>query len=201
MYNIRKLKNIIKPMLSEKRYRHSVLVGEMAKEIATYYGDDANLAQAGGILHDITKDMPFDEQLKILNKFGIILTDIEQSSKSVWHQISGGVYVEKVLGFNDQELIGSVRYHTTGKYGMTNIEKIVFLADATSLDRKYKDVDKLRKAIKIDLDYGMIVATKFSIQSCIKKEQIIVPETIETYNEAIKNYKKKGLANAKNEKI
>ena len=77
MLSVKEYQKIIKPHLSDKRFRHSCEVAKAAKKLAKKYGADPEKAEIAGILHDIMKDTAKDEQLKIMNCFGIILNDIE----------------------------------------------------------------------------------------------------------------------------
>ena len=72
-------KAVIKPFLSEKRYRHSLAVAEEAVHLAKKYGADEEKAYTAGILHDIMKDMPPEEQLKRMTRYDIVLTEVERS--------------------------------------------------------------------------------------------------------------------------
>ena len=114
----------IKPLLSEKRFEHSLNVAQEAVKLAKKYGADPEKAEAAGILHDILKDTPADKQLKIISDFGIIMNDVELSVKKSWHAISGAAYIRGVLRVEDEEIIDAVRYHTTGRHNMTVLERL-----------------------------------------------------------------------------
>ena len=51
-------KALIRPMLSDKRYHHSLCVAKEAVRLAMRFGADAEKAELAGILHDITKEIP-----------------------------------------------------------------------------------------------------------------------------------------------
>lgn len=74
--------NIIRPLLSERRYQHCVNVAREAKALAERCGADTQKAQKAGLLHDIMKEAPPDEQLKIMEASGIILTNVERGRRS-----------------------------------------------------------------------------------------------------------------------
>ena len=59
-------KEIIRPFLSDKRFRHSVYVAEECIALASRYGVDEKKAETVGILHDIMKELPKEEQLKMM---------------------------------------------------------------------------------------------------------------------------------------
>ena len=56
--NLMDCRQIIRPLLSEKRYYHSLCVSEAAAKLAEQSGADVAKAQISGILHDIMKDVP-----------------------------------------------------------------------------------------------------------------------------------------------
>ena len=183
-------KKIIRPMLGDKRYNHSLEVAKAAKKLAKKYGADVEKAEVAGILHDITKDTPLNEQLKIMKRFGIILDDVEVQTPNLWHQISGAAYIRNVLGITDPEIVEPVRWHTSGKAGMTKLEKVVFVADFISADRDYKGVEKMRILAKESLEIAMVEGLSFTISELALENKLICKDTLDAYNEALLSTKK-----------
>ncbi|MCI5652414.1 bis(5'-nucleosyl)-tetraphosphatase (symmetrical) YqeK [Anaeromassilibacillus senegalensis] len=176
---------IIRPMLSEKRFEHSLNVSQEAVKLAKKYGADTEKAEIAGILHDILKDTPAEKQLKIISDFGIIMNDVELSAKKFWHAIGGAVYIRSVLGIEDEEIIDAVRYHTTGRNNMTLLEKVIFIADFISKDRDYPGVEDMRKTAYKNLDKAIVEGIAFTITELAKSRDPIVPDTIDAYNDAV----------------
>ena len=183
--NLEEGKAVIKPLLSEKRYRHSVNVSREAVRLAKKYGADPQKAETAGILHDCMKDLPADKQLKSMEQFGIILTNVEKAGKKLWHAILGAAYIEKVLGVTDLEVLTAVRYHTTGRAGMSLLEKVIFVADFTSADRDYPGVDRMRKKADADLDAAILEGTAFTIGELLDGGWAVHPDTVNLYNETV----------------
>ena len=180
-----KLKQILESRLDEKRYYHSLCVADEAKRLAEKYGGDKDKAYLAGLLHDITKNAPDEEHLKIFKEFGIILTEIEQKAKKLWHAMSGAAYIENILGINDAEIIDAVRYHTTTKADMSLLAKILYLADFTSRDRDYEDVDVIRKYVDESLEKAFVYALQYSITDLVNQSRAVHPDTVNAYNEAV----------------
>ena len=178
-------KNIIRPLMGDYRYNHSVNVSEEAVILAKIYGADAEKAYIAGILHDITKEIPKEEQLQIISNGGIILDDVQQNASKLWHSISGSVYVHEQLGISDTDIINSIRYHTTGRAGMSLLEKIIFIADFTSAERSYKDVEIMREKSRISLEDAMLFACKFTICDLSSKGLAIHHDQLDCYNELV----------------
>lgn len=183
---------IIKERLSSKRYEHSKNVAKEAVRLAKKYGADVHKAEIAGILHDITKEAPEEEQANVMKKVGIELTELEKSSPKLWHAISGSAYIKSVLGIEDEDIINAVRYHTTGRAGMSLLEKVIFIADFTSEERDYDGVDKMRKAADKGLEEAMIEGMSFTITDLAERKLTIAPDTFAGYNEVafVKNKNK-----------
>ena len=178
-------KAVIKPFLSEKRYRHSLAVAEEAVHLAKKYGADEEKAYTAGILHDIMKDMPPEEQLKRMTRYDIVLTEVERSGQKLWHAMLGAAYVEQELHIEDQDILNAIRYHTTGRAHMTLLEKVLFVADFTSSDRDYPGVEEIRKAARKSLLAAMLSGMTYTIQDLAERRLAIHPDTIAAYNEAV----------------
>lgn len=188
MYNINEYQNIIKERLSDYRFYHSLCVAESAKALAKKYGADEEKAEVAGILHDICKESTKAEQLEIIEKAGMTITDFEKSKKKFYHQISGAAYAKVVLGIEDEEILNAIRYHTTGRADMTLLDEIVYLADFISADRDYDDIDNIRAEAEKGKEHGMLYATKYTIVSNIKKNSTLHPETVNAYNWILNTY-------------
>lgn len=181
------LKVILQKRLNEKRYYHSLCVADEARRLAEKYGGDIEKAYLAGLLHDITKNAPDEEHLKIFKEFGIILSDVEQNAKKLWHAMSGALYVKNILGINDPEIIDAIRYHTTAKADMSPLAKILYLADFTSKDRDYEDVDVIREYVDESLEKAFVYALEYSIIDLVNQGRAIHPDTVQAYNQAVLN--------------
>lgn len=181
--NYKNYLEILKKRLNEKRYFHSLCVADEAERLAIKYGGDVQKCYLAGLLHDITKNAPDDEHLKIFETFGIMLSVVEKNAKKLWHAMSGEAYIKNVLGVDDSELLDAVRYHTTAKADMSLTAKILYLADFTSRDRDYDDVDVMRRLVDISLDDALIYALKYSIADLVQQGRAIHEDTVSAYNQ------------------
>ena len=182
-------KSLLQSRLDEKRYYHSLCVADEAKRLALKYGADADKMYLAGLLHDITKYETLEEQLQMFSKYGIILTDIEKSSPAVWHAYTGALFVENKLGITDQSIVSAIKYHSTGKADMTLEQKIVYIADLTSADRVYPDVEVTRQLVEESLDKTILYVLKFTLKNLSGKSLVIHPDTLDAYNYLIINSK------------
>lgn len=168
--------------LSEKRYKHVLGVAKTAKELATLNGVDENKAELAAMLHDIAKEMPVDEQMRILKKNNFNITEIEKASLQVLHGFVGEFLAREKFNINDEEVLKAVAYHTTGKANMTKLEKIIYIADYIEPTRNYPGVEKLREVTYKDLDKGVLMGINNTIKLLLDKDGVIHPLTIEARN-------------------
>ncbi len=181
--NLEPYRKIIRKKLGDARYEHSLCVAEAAAALARKYGADPQKAELAGTLHDIMKDTPGPEQLQLLERFGIILSNLEKSAPKLWHAMAGAAYLEKALGIEDEEVLNAVRYHTTGREKMSLLEKVLFIADFISADRTYDGVEEMREAASRSLEEAMLEGVRFTICELAEKGNPIHPDTLDLYNQ------------------
>ena len=169
MYNTEDKKIFLKERLSKKRYIHSVNVSEESVRLARLYGADAERAEFAGLMHDVCKELPAQEQYSLAVESGFSVCREELESRSLLHGIAGAYFIKKEFGVEDIDIINAIRFHTVGRAGMSRLEEIVYLADLISAERDYKDVDKMRKLVYSDIEKAMLESFRFSIESVLKK--------------------------------
>lgn len=185
--------SLIKTRMGDRRYIHSVNVADSAVELARHYGADEEKAEIAGILHDSCKEIPRDDMLQIITDGGIILDAVESGTSKLWHAIAGSVYVQKALGINDEDIINAIRYHTTGRAGMSLLEKVIFVADFISAERDYNGVDIMREKAFKNLEDAMLYGLQFTITDLTRRKMTIHSNALACYNDIIINMDKKGL--------
>ena len=181
----------VRQRLSEKRFYHSQCVAEEAVRLAVLYGADPEKARLAGLLHDILKDTPAEEQLKILQGFGIMMNDTELANQKLGHAISGAAFLEFGLGIRDRELLSAVRCHTSGRKNMTLLEKVLFVADYISADRDYPGVEELRAVARESLEEAIIEGVAFTVQELMSRREPVASASIDAYNDAVAVLKEK----------
>ena len=177
-----KIDEDIKNRLSQHRYYHSVCVAKAAKHLAEKYGGDPVKAEIAGIGHDVFKELSREEMFSFLDTVSISLTEIEKSAPKLWHAIGGAEYLRRTYNLPD-DIITAVRYHTTGRTGMSLLEKILYVADFISADRDYEGVENMRERAEISLESAMEEGLRFTVEELSVKCVPIHPDTFEAYNE------------------
>ena len=175
----------VKSMLKPKRFEHSCNVARLAKELAKRYGADEDKAYLAGIIHDVCKNLPEEEQFTIAHNSDIIWNNAMMASPQLWHAPAGAEYAEREFGVQDTEILLAVRYHTTGRAGMGLLEKILFTADLTSDDREYPGAKELQALARKNLDAVVEEGLVFTIQDLSTARRPIHPDTLDAYNKIV----------------
>lgn len=180
----------LKDYLPEKRIRHSKGVAKAAVSLAKIYGFNEEKAEIAGILHDTAKYVRFEDVEKYCEKYSIELDDMEKKSTALSHSILGRYIAEFEFGINDKEILSAIRYHTTGKPNMSDLESIIYLADMIEEGRVFEGVDTLRElAYSGRLIESIYRTMNNSIEVVIKKNAPIHMRTIEARNYYLGKFK------------
>ena len=133
--------------MSEKRRVHTLAVERMAMKLGAIYAPDKiNVLRAAALLHDVTKEIKLAGQLELCEKYGIEISDNDTLAPKTFHAKTAAKVIEdKFSEFADPDVISSVRWHTTGRMGMSICEKIIYLADYIDESRSFPDCVKLRE--------------------------------------------------------
>ncbi|MBR4949559.1 MAG: nicotinate-nucleotide adenylyltransferase [Clostridia bacterium] len=174
--------DVVKTMQSGHRLSHSLSVEKEAVRLAKIHGVDAEKASIAGILHDVTKKWEPAEQLTLCSQFGIIPDEIQKENHKLLHALSGYVFSKNILKIEDEEILQAIRYHTTGRPEMSDLEKIIFLADMTEPLRDFPKVDELRKIVDISLSEAMAFSLKLSLEKLSKENVPIHEDTKNAYD-------------------
>lgn len=147
-----KILKYLKLNLSANRYTHSLAVATCAQELAQTYGLNTETAYLAGLLHDVTKEMDLNEQNILLIDNPNFTAEIKQV-KAVWHGYSGAVFVQKEFNITDVNIIEAIELHSVGNLGMSDIAKLIFIADFIEPNRNNESATIVRTLIGQDLDY------------------------------------------------
>ncbi len=180
-------RKILTQKLDDYRMYHSECVSECAAVLAEKYGADPEKARLAGLMHDVMKNADADGHFEYIEKSGEKLTPVDISNPKVWHQISGAAYLKENGIITDEEILGAVRWHTTGRAGMTLLEKIVYVADFISADRDYPDVGIVRRLAAESLEGAILYTSRYTVNKLVSNNMPVHPATVECYNDMIIN--------------
>lgn len=186
---IRRLEARIETEMSPKRRRHTYGVRDTALELLTRYGDPTRRAREGGwtmaeqaeiaaLCHDLYRGVPAETLNGLVRRMGLDEARyIDQVNLA--HGKVAARAMEEIYGIRDREVLDAVSYHTTGRAGMSLLEKIIYLADGIEPSRDYPGVDLLRRTAKEDLDAACLAALRGSAAHVREEGGRLDPDTPE----------------------
>ena len=173
-------------VLPRKRYLHSVAVAHLAAAYATSLGYDPERALIAGILHDCAKAYSDEQLVADCDKYAIPVTEVERRNGFLLHGKLGAFYARSKYYITDEEIRSAISYHTTGRPGMTDLEKVVFLADYLEPFRTQPtepSLNEIRRIAFYDIDKAIYLALKNTLRYLASTGQETDMTTAETFKE------------------
>lgn len=179
------MRNKLKDHLNQHRYLHSVGVMGEACKLAKIHGADIDKAGIAGLLHDCAKDFSIDESIRLLRFYGTEPDEIQLRSPQLLHGLLGYFVARDQYGVVDEDVLNAIYWHTTGRAGMTLLEKIIFVADYTEPGRSFEGLDEIRQMACNNLEQSIVLCADSTIRYILKKGHLLHPLTVETRNDAL----------------
>ena len=68
---------------------------------------------------------------------------------------------------------------------MSLLEKVIFIADFTSAERDYPDVDVIREHAENSLEEGMLYGIGFTVSRLVGRGDLVSPDALSAYNDIL----------------
>ena len=195
---LEKLRARVTEGMSPKRATHTLEVEKMAARLAEIYCPEKEFTlRAAALLHDVTKEYKTDAQVKLCEKYGIELTETDRFAPKTLHARTAAAIIPDIFSeFAEEEIISAVRWHTTGRAGMTLCEKLIYLADYIDMSRIFEDCVRLREfffradisnmnreELMLHLDRTMLLSYDMTVIGLITDGSPISEDTVRARNE------------------
>ena len=168
------------------RYEHTLGCERAARKLAERFGGDPEKAGVAAILHDITKHLSPQEQLNLCEKYGIIPCAVEKSEPKMLHGKTAAAIAREEYGM-PEDICDAIACHTTGKYGMTLLDKILYLADYIEDTRDFPGVEKARELARKSIDRALLYCYDQTLTELVQRGKLIHSDTIAAYNDMIRH--------------
>lgn len=179
---LRLLSGQLSEELDKKRYAHTLGVAYTAVSLAMAHGTDMYNAYLAGLLHDNAKCISSEKKRKLCKKYDIVLNEAEDKNPDLLHAKLGAIRAREKYHVEDRAVLEAIKYHTTGKPAMTELEKIIYIADYIEPNRKMlPGLPEIRATAFRDLNRAMVLILKNTLAYLREKEVFIDPLTLETY--------------------
>ena len=167
--------------LTQKRLRHTYSVASEAVKLAERYGCDTKKAELAAFCHDMFRSKPAGDLDMYVKELGLPQKLLENVNLS--HGKVAAEMMKRRYHIDDKDMINAVAFHTTGRKGMSVLEKIIFLADAIEPGRNYPGVEEMRKTAYTDLDKACIMSLERTVQYVRDRGEYLDPDTEDALND------------------
>lgn len=160
---------------------------EVGRGLAASFGVDAAKVDLGVAAHDLARAMKPDDLLTEARRIGLDVHPVETRHPVLLHGAVAAYWLEHEDGLTDPEVLEAVRSHTTGRRGMGDVAKVVFLAD--KLDpvkiEHYAYLEGVASALESGLDDAILRLLDQELAYFIREGMLVYPESVELRNELI----------------
>jgi len=192
------LREKIREYIGDSRYLHTLAVERECAALADIYALDAETSRQlayAALLHDITKEKNTEQQLMLCVKYGLPFSEEDRRAPKTLHALTGAAQAAADFPtLADETVCGCIRWHTTGRAGMTLPEKLLYLADYIEDTRTFPDCVKLRRCFYSHigtmersrlLDDILVMSFDMTIRDLTENGQVISTDTIAARNDLI----------------
>jgi len=166
--------------LPEEVRGHTERVLDEALRLAARHGVDVSKVRLAALGHDLLRVTPREDLLRLAGEAGIEPNEAERTEPLLLHGPVAAWLLRERFGIGDAEVLDAVRYHTTGRAGMSDLEKVVFLADKTEPDElaHYPQWRDVRDLAQDDLDAAMLRALELYLERARREGWTVHPDVL-----------------------
>lgn len=172
--------------MNDYRYKHTLGVVETAKDLAVIHGVDECKATLAALFHDLAKEFSATKKRRYCEGYEIVVDDFMSNNIHLTHGAIAAYMVEAEFEIEDEDILNAIYNHTLGSTNMSDLEKIIYIADIIEPNRKRaKKLDKLRRLAYTDLNQAMKFALERNVTYLNSKNREVHPviyAIIEEYN-------------------
>ncbi|MGZ4106631.1 MAG: bis(5'-nucleosyl)-tetraphosphatase (symmetrical) YqeK [Tumebacillaceae bacterium] len=175
------IKQMVEDVLSPRRFKHVCGVVETADLLAKRFGADPEKARIAAWAHDYAREWAVDRWYEVARERQIDPAFMEVPE--LMHGPIVATMLPELFGVEDEDVANAVRYHTSGRAGMSLLEKVVCLADYLEPGREFPGVDALRAKAETDIDDALASAFDGTIRHLLDRHKPIFPLTVVARND------------------
>lgn len=175
----------IESELNDARFQHTLRVAKTAIVLAGRFGADPAKAELAALLHDYCKCWPRATLRQWIVDRQLDEDDLLNYGPALWHAFVGAAAVHERFGIDDEHVLNAVRYHTSGRPGMTPLEKVVCLADYIEPGRRFPGIDDVRDLAQHDLERALLRSFNNTVMWLLQNDRKVFPLTIAARNDLL----------------
>ncbi len=181
--DLKKIRKSMEKELDAKRYEHTLGVAYTAAALAMCNDVDLIKAETAGLLHDCAKCFSDDKKISVCRKNNMEINSVESRNPYLLHAKAGYCIAKNKFDIEDQDILNAILNHTTGRPGMSTLEKIIYIADYIEPSRKQApNLSEVRKLAFQNLDQALLKILTDILSYLESGGGEIDPLTKETYD-------------------
>ncbi len=183
--------------LKPRRFLHTLGVEQLAVHLANLHHLSPETASTAALLHDCAKNMSDEELLQICDRSGVDLKP-NQEYPQLLHAFAAPVVAQEKFGPLPEDLLNALRFHTTGRAGMSPMEKLIFSADYAEPGREpFPGLLEARELLVSDLGLGTLQILENTVQYLRQKKQKVHFYTLEALQSLRRETQREGREESK----
>lgn len=181
-HKFQELQKKLKKELDSERYAHTLGVMYTAASLAMCHGADVGEAMTAGLLHDCAKGIPNEQKIEKCKQYHLDISEVEYANPGLLHAKLGAFLAVQQYQVESEDVIHAISAHTTGRPGMSLLEKIIYIADYMEPGRaELPNMKEVRKLAFHNIDECLYRILKDSLIYLASKKLPIDPMTQKTY--------------------
>ncbi len=176
----------LKDRVGKKRLKHIEGVAQTARDLALIYGVDPAKASLAGLLHDWDKGYSGEQMQERVQELGLdelIDPRLVRSMPQVFHGQTAAAALAREYPSIPIDVLQAIARHTTGAIPMSDLDMVIYIADALEPGRTYGTIDDLRAMVgKVDLEELFYQTYRYWVILLLEQAKTMHPDTIEVYN-------------------
>ena len=154
--SLTELRTVVKTVLTEKRYLHTIGVEDMASYLGSaIIPERVNELRAAALLHDVAKELSYDEQVSLVKSSDVLYTKEDIETKPALHSIAAIPVIKRDFPeYATENILSAVVNHTLGNDGMSVFDEIIYISDYAEAGRTYPTCQAVRKYLLDNVIFG-----------------------------------------------
>lgn len=172
----------VRGMVTAWRWQHIEGVVETARELARRHGVDQEEAVLAALLHDAAREWPAERLEAWAARGPVPLAPMERGSPELLHGLAAAEWARAELGVADERVLDAIRYHTTGRPGMSRLDMLLMVADYGEPGRTFPEAVAIREAGTASLEEACLLSLDARLRYLLDRRLPIHPRTVEARN-------------------
>ncbi|MBI4376932.1 MAG: bis(5'-nucleosyl)-tetraphosphatase (symmetrical) YqeK [Elusimicrobia bacterium] len=184
LYGVDRLRRLHRK-LSAERFAHSLAVARLAEKLALRWGVDGEAARLAGLLHDIGRSIPPALMPGYARKHRLPVPELDRVAELaplLCHAYISESLAQREFGIRDRGVLSAIRKHTLGGLRMSELDRVLYIADSVSEDRDYPEAAPIRKLAFQDARAAFKACVRQKIAHALSSQSWLHPLTVRLWN-------------------